>query len=100
MREKLTVRDLKLKGKVVLTRVDFNVPLDSGGRITDDSRIRSALDTIRYMTEAGARVVLVSHMGRPRGKAVDNLRMNPVAKRLEELMGRKVRKLDDCVGAE
>ncbi len=96
---KKTVADLKdIKGKRVLVRVDFNVPLDEG-KITDDTRIRAALPTIRHLMESGAKVILVSHLGRPSG-IDENLRMNPIAKRLEKLLGKKTLKLDDCIGEE
>lgn len=91
------LKDGELKGKRVLVRVDFNVPLDKQRNITDDMRIRAALPTVRYLIDRGARVILVSHLGRPDG-VTEALRMNPIAKRLEELLGRKVAQLDDCVG--
>lgn len=100
---KKTVRDIpegELKGKRVLVRVDFNVPLDENRNITDDTRIVESLPTIRYLVERGARVILVSHLGRPKGKPKDELRLDPVAKRLEELLGRKVVKVNDCIGEE
>jgi len=93
---KKTVRDVDVRGKRVFVRVDFNVPLDHG-RITDDQRIQAALPTIRYLLEQGAMVILASHLGRPKGPD-DSLRMDPVAARLGELLGRPVKKLDDCVG--
>jgi phosphoglycerate kinase len=93
------LRDGELKGKKVLVRVDFNVPMDKQQNITDDMRIRAALPTIRYLINRGAMVILVSHLGRPDG-VTEGLRMNPIAKRLEELLGRKVLKLDDCIGKE
>jgi phosphoglycerate kinase len=99
---KKCITDLKneeLKGKRVLVRVDFNVPMDKQQNITDDMRIQSTLPTIRYLTDRGSKVILVSHLGRPSG-VTEGLRMNPIAKRLEELLGRKVVKLDDCVGKE
>ena len=95
---KTTIKDIDLKGKRVLIRVDFNVPLDDKLNITDDIRIRAAVPTIKYALDKGAKVILMSHLGRPDGKVVDSLRLTPVAKRLEELTGRKVTKLDDCVG--
>jgi len=91
------LRDDELTGKRVLVRVDFNVPMDKQQNITDDMRIRSALPTIRYLIDRGARTLLVSHLGRPAG-VTESLRMNPIAKRLSELLGRKVLKLDDCIG--
>ena len=93
------LRDDELKGKRVLVRVDFNVPMDRQKNITDDLRIRSALPTIRHLIAKGARVILVSHLGRPEG-VTEVLRMDPVAKRLGELLGKKVAKLDDCIGEQ
>jgi phosphoglycerate kinase len=87
-----------LEGKKVFVRVDFNVPLDDSGKITDDTRIRAALPTIKYLTEKGAKVVLGSHMGRPKGQVVETMRLTPVAARLSELLGTDVVKCDDCIG--
>ena len=95
---KLSVRDLDLKGKRVLVRVDFNVSLDEEGRIRDDTRIRAALPTIKYILEEGASLILVSHLGRPGGKVVEKLRLDPVAHRLEELIERPVVKMNECIG--
>jgi len=95
---KMSVEDLELKGKRVLMRVDFNVSLDKEGNITDDTRIRAALPTIKYVLDQRASLVLMSHLGRPKGKVIENLRMDKVALRLEELLGQKVLKLNDCVG--
>ncbi len=97
---KKTIRDVDVNGKRVLMRVDFNVPLDEKLAITDDVRIRAALPTIRYALEKGAKVILMSHLGRPDGKVVDSMRLTSVAKRLEELLGKKVTKTDDCIGGE
>jgi phosphoglycerate kinase len=87
-----------LTGKRALVRVDFNVPLDDQGNITDDTRIRAALPTIQYLSSNGAKVILTSHFGRPKGKVVDSMRLTPVAKRLSELLGQDVIKCDDCIG--
>lgn len=99
MINKKTVRDIDVSGKRVLVRVDFNVPLGKDGSVEDDYRIRAALPTIEYLVKERAKVILVSHLGRPKG--VDSsLRMDPVAKRLSELLGKEVYKLNDCVGEE
>ena len=94
---KKTVRDVDVQGKRVLLRVDFNVPLQDGV-ITDDRRIRAALPTINYLLDGGATVIAMSHLGRPKGKVVEELRLTPVAARLADLLDRPVTKLDDCVG--
>ncbi|NMF62900.1 phosphoglycerate kinase [Brasilonema octagenarum UFV-E1] len=88
-----------LSGKRALVRVDFNVPVDDSGKITDDTRIRAALPTIQDLTQKGAKVILVSHFGRPKG-VDDKLRLTPVAKRLSELLGQEVVKTDDSIGDE
>ncbi|MBV5257819.1 phosphoglycerate kinase [Synechococcus moorigangaii CMS01] len=88
-----------LSGKRVFVRVDFNVPLNESGAITDDTRIRAALPTIKYLTDKGAKVILGSHMGRPKGQVVESMRLTPVATRLSELLGQDVVKCDDCIGA-
>lgn len=100
---KKTIADLSqadVEGKKVLVRADFNVPLDDSGNITDDTRIRAALPTIKDLTGKGAKVILCSHMGRPKGEVKEELRLTPVAKRLSELLGQEVTKCDDCVGDE
>ncbi|HEY9688804.1 MAG TPA: phosphoglycerate kinase [Coleofasciculaceae cyanobacterium] len=100
---KKTVANLSaadLAGKRVLVRVDFNVPLDDAGKITDDTRIRAALPTIQHLTSNGAKVILASHFGRPKGKVVDSMRLTPVAVRLSELLGQPVVKTDSCIGDE
>jgi phosphoglycerate kinase len=98
---KQTVRDVDVRGKRVLERVDFNVPLDkASGAISDDARIRAALPTIRYLLEQNARLVLCSHLGRPDGKVVEKLRLKPCAVRLSELLGQPVAMAADCVGAQ
>jgi len=95
---KKTIRDVDVQGKRVLVRVDFNVPLKEG-EVSDDTRIEAALPTIRHLLDDGAAVVLMSHLGRPKGQVVEDLRLDPVAERLSALLGQPVRKLDDCVGA-
>jgi len=100
---KKTVANLSesdLSGKRVLVRVDFNVPLDDAGNITDDTRIRAALPTIKDLTGKGAKVILCSHFGRPKGKVNEKMRLTPVAKRLSELLNQEVVKCDDCIGDE
>jgi len=97
---KMTIRDIEVSGKKVLVRVDFNVPLDRKRTITDDSRIQAALPTIRYLIDRGARVILISHLGRPRGKIVDKLRLNVVAQRLSQIFGQQVGVATDCIGPE
>lgn len=96
---KKTIRDVDVQGKRVLMRVDFNVPMQDG-TITDDRRIRAALPTIKHAIEAGGKVILMSHLGRPKGKPDDAFRLDPVAKRLSELLGQPVQKVDDCIGAD
>jgi len=89
-----------VSGKRVLVRADFNVPLDDAGNITDDTRIRAALPTIQDLVSKGAKVVLASHFGRPKGKVVESMRLTPVAARLSEKLGQDVIKCDDCIGDE
>jgi phosphoglycerate kinase len=96
---KETVRDVDVQGKRVLVRVDFNVPLDAG-QVADDTRIRAALPTIEYLLDHGAAVILLSHLGRPKGKPDPALAMDPVAERLSKLLDAPVQKLDDCVGPD
>src|SRR5437763_1524497 len=97
---KKTIRDIQVAGKRVLVRVDFNVPLDAELHITDDTRIKAAIPTIQYLLDQGAAVILMSHLGRPKGQVVDSMRLTPVAKRLSELLGRPVQMAADCVGPE
>ena len=94
---KKTLEDVAVQGKWVLVRVDFNVPQDKTGAITDDTRIVAALPTIKYLIGQGAKVILMSHLGRPKG-VTESLRLNPVATRLAELLGQPVQKLDECTG--
>ncbi len=98
--DKLTVRDIPVTGKRVLVRVDFNVPMDKQGFITDDSRIRAALPTITYLIDYGAKVILISHLGRPDGKVVPDLRLTPIAQRLSQLLGQQVGMATNCIGPE
>ena len=97
---KKTIRDIEVAGKRVLVRVDFNVPLDAQLHITDDTRIKAAIPTIQYLLDRGASVLLMSHLGRPKGQVVDSMRLTPVAQRLSELLGRPVQMAADCVGPE
>jgi len=96
---KKTIQDVNVDGKRVIIRVDFNVPLEVG-EVTDDTRIRAALPTVHYLLDHGAAVILMSHLGRPRGKVVEELRLDPVAARLGELLSRPVTKLDACIGPQ
>ncbi len=97
---KLTIEDLDLKGKRVFIRVDFNVPLDENLNITDDRRIRSALPTINYAIDEGAKVILASHLGRPKGKPDPRFSLAPVAKRLKRLLNKEVVFAPDCIGPQ
>ena len=90
----------ELRGKRVLVRVDFNVPLDDAGAITDDTRIRAALPTINHLTGHGAKVILAAHFGRPKGEVNESMRLTPVAARLGELLGKPVVKTDSCIGPD
>ncbi|ELK47990.1 phosphoglycerate kinase [Halobacillus sp. ACCC02827] len=96
---KQTIRDVEVQGKTVFCRVDFNVPM-ADGEVTDDTRIKAALPTIKHLTGNGAKVVLASHLGRPKGEVVEDLRLDPVAKRLSDLLGQTVTKTDEVVGDE
>jgi phosphoglycerate kinase len=95
--DKLTIRDFDPSGKRVFVRVDFNVPLENG-KVTDDTRIRAAIPTIKYLQERGAIVILASHLGRPKGKVVEGMRLRPAAERLSQLLGRPVPVTGDCIG--
>ncbi|PER20279.1 phosphoglycerate kinase [Bacillus cereus] len=94
---KKSIRDVDLKGKRVFCRVDFNVPMKEG-KITDETRIRAALPTIQYLVEQGAKVILASHLGRPKGQVVEEMGLTPVAARLGELLGKDVKKADEAFG--
>lgn len=97
---KQTIRDVDVTGKRVLVRVDFNVPLDAQQRITDDTRIRAALPTIQYLLQHGAAVILMSHLGRPKGQVVETLSLTPVAERLSELLNQPVEMASGAVGSQ
>ncbi len=96
---KKSIRDVELKGKKVFCRVDFNVPMDNG-KVTDETRIKAALPTIQHLADQGAKVILASHLGRPKGEAVNELRLDPVADRLSDLIGKTVTKTDAVYGEE
>ncbi len=98
---KLTLRDIEVRGKRVLVRVDFNIPLDEKtGAITDDNRILATLPTIKYLIDRKAKVILCSHLGRPEGRVVDKLRLGIVAQRLSQILGQQVEVTKDCIGPE
>src|SRR5437773_5310624 len=98
---KVSIQDLDLQGKRVFIRVDFNVPLAAGGQeISSDKRIRASLPTIRYALDRGAAAILASHLGRPKGKPNPEMSLKPVARRLQELLGRPVAMAPDCVGPQ
>ncbi len=98
---KKTIEDIDVGGKRVLLRVDFNVPLNRDtGAISDDTRIRASLPSVKYLVEHRAKVIICSHLGRPEGKVVEDLRMSPVAQRLSQLLGLPVGTASDCIGTE
>jgi phosphoglycerate kinase len=97
---KLSIDELHIRGKRVFIRVDFNVPFDDNLRITDDSRIRSTLPTINYAIDEGAKVILASHLGRPKGKPDPRYSLAPVAKRLQRLLDKDVVFAPDCIGSQ
>ena len=98
MLNKKSVEDLQVSGKKVLVRVDFNVPLDENKNVTDDNRIVGALPTIKYLIENNAKVILCSHLGRPKGEFNEKYSLKPVVKRLAELLGKDVKIADDVIG--
>ncbi|MDI6785661.1 MAG: phosphoglycerate kinase [bacterium] len=100
MFEKLLISDLNLDGKKLIIRTDFNVPQDEQGNITDDRKIKESIPSINYALSKKAKVILISHLSRPKGEIVESMRLNPIAKRLSELLGKEVKKLDDCLGEE
>ena len=95
---KRSIQEIPLRGKRVLMHVDFNVPLDAQGRVTDDTRIQASVPTIRYAMDRGAKVILASHLGRPAGKPHPTYSLEPVGARLAELLGQDVMMAGDCVG--
>lgn len=96
---KKTIKDIDVKNKTVLVRVDFNVPIENG-KILDDFKIKKSLETINYLIKNNAKVVLMSHLGKPKGKIVEELRLDPIALKLSEMLGKNVEKLNDCIGQE
>lgn len=93
-----TLKDLNVKNKRVLVRCDFNVPLNEKGEIEDDFRIKQTIPTIEYLVEKGAKVILMSHLGRPEGRVVENLRLTPIQEKLTEYLDLSIAKAPDCVG--
>jgi phosphoglycerate kinase len=100
MVDKMGIRDVNLSGKRVIMRVDFNVPLDTGGNITDDTRILAALPSIKHVLGQNTKLILMSHLGRPKGQVKEEFRLAPVGRRLSELLGREVIIARDCIGEE
>lgn len=96
---KKSIKDVDVRGKRVFCRVDFNVPMEQG-KITDDTRIRAALPTVQYLMEQGAKLILASHLGRPKGKVVEAMRLTAVAERLSQLLGKEVAKTNEVIGSE
>src|SRR5574344_593211 len=97
MYNKKTINDVKVEGKRVVIRVDFNTPMENG-EITDDTRIRGSLPTLKQLADNGAKVIILTHLGRPKGEVKEELRLDAVAKRLGELMGQPVTKLNEWKG--
>jgi len=97
---KKSIKNIDINDKKVLIREDFNVPLDENGYITDDNRIRAALPTIEYALDKGAKLILMSHLGRPKGEIREDMRLTPVGRRLGELLNKPVKKIDSCIGPE
>ena len=97
---KKTIRDIDVKGKKVLVRCDFNVPQDENGNITDNRRIVSALDTIKYLLDNNAKVILCSHLGRPKGEVKPEFSLKPIAEELSRLLGKEVKLAKDVIGED
>ncbi len=100
MSEKLSIKDLDIDGKTVIMRVDFNIPQDKDLNITDDTRIKKAIDSIKYILDKNGALILMSHLGRPKGKKEERYSLLPCAKRLEELLQVPVKMAPDCIGDE
>ena len=100
IRDSSSLDKTHLEGKKVLVRVDFNVPLNESGQITDDTRIRAAIPTIEYLINNSAKVILAAHFGRPKGQVNEKMRLTPVAARLTELLGKNVSLTNSCIGDE
>lgn len=98
--DKKTMQDVDVNGKKVFVRVDYNVPMDDKQNITNDTRIRATLPTLKYLLEHNAALVLACHLGRPKGERVPKYSVQPVARRLAELIGKEVKYAPDCVGPE
>ena len=94
-----TIKEANLQGKTVIVRMDYNVPLD-GSIVKDDTRIKESIPTLKYLIGQGTKIIIMSHLGRPKGEINDDLRLNPVADRLSELIGKPIVKVDDCVGED
>ena len=94
------IQDFDFENKKVLVRVDFNVPLDEDGNVKDDERIIAVLPTINFLLKKNAKIILMSHLGRPKGEVIEKLKMDEVAKKLSELVDKEVIKLDDCIGEQ
>ncbi len=95
-----TLKDFDVKQKCILVRCDFNVPLDDNGNILDDFKIRETLPTIKYLIENNAKIILMSHLGSPDGKIIENLKLDKIKNKIEELAGVSIKKADDCIGLE
>jgi triosephosphate isomerase len=97
---KLTIEDVQLENKKIIVRVDYNAPIDENGNITDDTRIVATLPTIKYLMERNCKIILISHLGRPKGKVDKKYSLRPVAKRLSELLSKEVKFVEDCIGGD
>ncbi|HDH63098.1 MAG TPA: phosphoglycerate kinase, partial [Firmicutes bacterium] len=93
-----TLKEVSLKGKRILYRVDYNVPLTDDGRVRDDTRIRATIPTLNYLLEKGGRVIVISHLGRPKGRRLPSFSLKPISEKLSEIIGKEVKFIDDCIG--